>query len=71
MGVSYLAAMKATEKLEGLADELRIFITARELTDESDTARICELESDYKRSIDDLRKTVDNLENQMRRAWEF
>jgi len=71
MGASYLAAMKATEALEAIADTLRIFITARELTDESDASRIRELESDYKRSLANLRNTAIMLHDLMERAWEI
>jgi len=71
MGASYLAAMKATEALEAIADTLRIFITARELTDESDASRIRELESAYKRSLANLRNTAIMLHDLMERAWEI
>lgn len=71
MGASYLSAMKATETLEAIADTLRIFITARKLTDESDASRIHELESDYKRSLANLRNTAIMLHDLMERAWEI
>lgn len=71
MGASYLSAMKATEALEAIADTLRIFITARELTDESDASRIRELENDYKRSLANLRNTAIMLHDLMERAWEI
>ncbi len=71
MGASYLSAMKATVALEAIADTLRIFITARELTDESDASRIRELENDYKRSLANLRNTAIMLHDLMERAWEI
>lgn len=77
MGASYKAAMGTKRHIESLADVLGQIIEEREAVDgvdtvdDLDTDRITKLEDDFGDAIAELRKTVDNLENQMRRAWEF
>ena len=77
MGASYKAAMGTKRHVESLADVLGQIIEEREAVDDVhtvddlDTDRITKLEDDFGDAIAELRKTVDNLENQMRRAWEF
>ena len=77
MGVSYRTAASAAFRIEEIASVLQEIIEERQVVDAMDggdciyTDRITRLEDDFGDAIAELRKTVDNLENQMRRAWEF
>ncbi len=77
MGVSYRTAASVAFRIEEIASVLQEIIEERQVVDAMDggdciyTDRIAKLEDDFGDTIAELRKTVDNLENQMRRAWEF
>jgi hypothetical protein len=77
MGASYKTAASTAFRIEELGSVLAEIIEERQVVDGIDggdciyTERITKLEGDFGRAIAELRKTVDTLENQMRRAWEF
>ena len=77
MGVSYGTAASAACRIEEIASVLQEIIEERKVVDTMDggdciyTDRIIKLESDFGAAIAELRQTVDALEDQMRRAWEF
>ena len=77
MGASYKTAASTAFRIEELGSAIGEIIEERQVVDGMDggdciyTDRITKLKDDFGDTIAELRKTVDALESQMRRAWEF